>query len=100
MPIEIDDPVTVEGMVTQFGLSGLGPNSGEFTLGVMSDGEKFAQVFGGIMDFGRTAKDGLEHGVFAAFVSIASIAYSTKTRVRCTYRSKDKNRVTGLELLR
>ena len=98
--IVIDDPVTVEGKLTQLQLSGLGPNSGEITLGVTADDGTFTQMFGGIMDGDRKAPYGLEHGVFAGFVTMATTAFVSGVRVRATHRMADKPRLTGLDFVR
>ena len=95
---EIEPHGSANGFVTQLQLSGFGPNSGEITLGITQDDGSFIQVFGGIISQTPT-ENGLEDGVFAAFVNLATIAYVHKRRVQCTYVSKDKLRFYQLSLL-
>jgi hypothetical protein len=87
-------PKKITGKVMSIGLSGLGPNSGELTLviGLPGKGENF---YAGILDNDHHP-DGVEHGVFAGFVSIATLAFSARATVECTYFMKDKARISGL----
>ncbi|MFM9847980.1 MAG: hypothetical protein ACKVP3_12570 [Hyphomicrobiaceae bacterium] len=89
------DPKKVTGKIKSIGLSGFGPNSGELTLviGTPSKGQNF---YAGIIDDKKKARDGIEHGVFAGFVSIATLAYAMRANVECTYVETDKARITGL----
>ena len=56
---------------------------------------KGQNVYAGILDQNHHP-DGIEHGVFAGFVAIATLAFSTRASVECTYLEKDKARITGL----
>jgi len=95
----IDLSGTAEGFVTQLQLSGYGPNSGEITLGITQDDGSFVQVFGGILgDTG--SEDGLDAGVFAAFLTLASTAYVHRQRVTCSYWNKEKLRFSHLAYVR
>ena len=89
------EPQTIRGKIKSIGLSGFGPNSGELTLLIGPPGNKAENYFAGIMDRGGES-DSIEHGVFAGFVSIATMAYSMRATVECTYVQKDKARITGL----
>lgn len=87
-------PKETTGRIKSIGLSGRGPNSGELTLVIGSAG-KGENLYAGIID-DKNHRNGIEHGVFAGFVSIATLAYSTKSPVKCTYLELDKPRITGL----
>ena len=87
-------PKKVTGKIKSIGLSGFGPNSGELTLVIGSPG-KGENYYAGIIDRGGSA-DGIEHGVFAGYVSIATLAYAARANVECTYVEADKARITGL----
>lgn len=89
------DPQTIQGKIKSIGLSGFGPNSGELTLVIGPPGAKGENYYAGIIDDGG-ASDGIEHGLFAGFVSIATSAYYMRATVECTYVQKDKPRITGL----
>ena len=89
------DPKKVRGKIKSIGLSGFGPNSGELTLRIGPPGADGENYYAGIIDQGG-ASDSTEHGVFAAYVSIATLAYSMRATVECTYLEKDKARITGL----
>lgn len=85
----------VVGIVTQLELSGFGPNSGEFTLGITALDGTFTQLFGGVM--GDTHNpNGLEPELFAAIVHMASYAFLQRPRVKATYWIKDKKRISYL----
>ena len=66
--------VTVEGTVAGLQLTGIGPNSGELTLtfNTPSGPQPTDQAFAGITDSNH-GESGIEHGVFAAYVSIVAI---------------------------
>jgi hypothetical protein len=88
-------PQTITGKIKRIGLSGRGPNSGELTLAIGPPRTKSENYYAGIIDqCGHP--DGIEHGVFAGFVNIATLAYSTRATVECTYVVTDKARITGL----
>jgi hypothetical protein len=95
-PVDISYPVS--GRVVGIDLSGIGPNSGEVTLVIKPDGEAICEVFAGIMPEPPAPRDeyGIEPGVFAAYVSMAVMAYATKTNVTCEYLRVDKNRMFKL----
>lgn len=90
-----DLPGKTEGFVTQLEMSGYGPNSGEITLGITEDDGNFIQVFGGLNGDNPTLY-GLDDGAFAAFASLASVAYAHKIRVVCTYWHEEKLRFSAL----
>ena len=56
---------------------------------------KGENLYAGIIDETHHP-DGIEHGVFAGFVAIATLAFSMRASVECTYVEKDKARITGL----
>jgi hypothetical protein len=87
-------PKKIKGKIKSIGLSGFGPKSGELTLVIGPPGQG-QNVYAGILDQNHHP-DGIEHGVFAGFVSIATLAFSTGATVECTYLEKDKARITGL----
>lgn len=72
----------------------IGPNSGELTLFFGAPGDKGENCYAGIIDQGG-ASDGIEHGVFAGFVNIATMAYSMRATVECTFVQKDKPGITA-----
>lgn len=55
-------------------------------------------MFAGIMDL-KHGISGIEQGVFAAYINMASAAHMTKKRVRCSYLVRDKNRINSLTFL-
>jgi hypothetical protein len=77
--------VTVEGIVAGLQLTGIGPNSGELTLtlNTPSGPKPTDQVFAGIMDSNH-GESGIEHGVFAAYITVASTAFAGNLPLRCT----------------
>jgi hypothetical protein len=87
----------IEGVVQRIHLSGLGPNSGELTVAIAPPGKQPMNVYAGIMD-DRHSMDPIEHGVFAGYVSIASLAHETGATVRCTYLKRHKERINGLTI--
>ena len=89
-----DIATVVVGSVASIQLSGFGPNSGELTL-TLKAGNETVQVFAGIIDAGRHP-NGIEHGVFAGYISIASLAMTANRQVRCSYLERDKLRINGL----
>lgn len=64
------EPKKITGKIKSIGLSGFGPNSGELTLVI---GPKNQNVYAGILDQNHHP-EGIEHSVFAGFVSIATLA--------------------------
>ena len=88
------EPKKVTGKIKSIGLSGRGPNSGELTLVIGPPG-KGENYYAGIIDKDKSP-EGIEHGVFAGFVSIATLAYAARANVECTYVESDKARITGL----
>jgi hypothetical protein len=87
-------PKTIKGKIKSIGLSGFGPDSGESTLVIGPPG-KGQNFYAGILDQNHQPQ-GIEHGVFAGFVTIATVAFSTRATVECTYLERDKARITGL----
>ncbi len=87
-------PQTVKGKIKRINLSGFGPNSGELTLTIGPPGND-QNVYAGILDQNHHP-NGMEHGVFAGFVSIATLAFSMRATVECTYLEMDKPRITAL----
>jgi hypothetical protein len=56
-------------------------------------------VYAGVMDSQRSP-DAIEHGAFAGYMSIATLAYATKATVRCSYLVRDKKeRINGLSIV-
>ena len=55
---------------------------------------KGENLYAGIIDETHHP-DGIEHGVFAGFVAIATLT-SMRASVECTYVEKNKDRITGL----
>ena len=90
-------PQKIHGKIKSIGLSGFGPNSGELTLVIGPPGAPGQNFYAGIIDQNHHS-DGIEHGVFAGFVSIATLAFSTRASIECTYLEKDKARITGLAI--
>ncbi len=101
MGLSPNDPVVIEGTVQGLQLTGIGPNSGELTLTLNTPSVPggTTQVFAGIMDSNHAAESGIEHGVFASYVTLASVANTTQRRIRCSYLVRDKNRINSLTLL-
>jgi hypothetical protein len=85
-------PKTIKGKITSINVSGFGPNSGELTIHIGPHGQN---VYAGILDQNHH-QDGIEHGVFAGFVAIATLALGTRATIECTYLEKDKPRITSL----
>lgn len=97
----------VVGTVVRIDVTGFGINSGEITLVIAPDsGGGVVEVFGGILPSDPPAPNdpswrvrGLEHGVFAAYVSVATTAYTSGAKIFCRYEDGiDKPRITGLSL--
>ena len=95
---------TITGTIQRIDISGLGVNSGEFSLVIAPEtpGAPVA-VFGGIIPSIPPNPDdpswkvrGLENGVFASYCQAALIAYSTGRKIECTYVHIDKPRVSGI----
>ena len=91
--------VEVTGTVELVTSSGLGPNSGEITL-VLRPENGLIQlvVFGAIID-ATNHPNGLEHGVYASFVTMAIAALTSGKKLKVAYQPLDKFRIHGMTMI-
>lgn len=97
MPMNPNDPIDVLGTVTRVDISGFGPNSGELTVVIQPSTGGVVEVFAAIMTDKRELPE-IEHGVFAAYAHMASLAYTTGKTLACSYLQKDKARINWMSL--
>ena len=89
---------TATGTVQKLALSGIGPNSGEITLAIMTPEGEVVEAFGGVMSDAGHQDRALESGVFAGYLTLALGALNSGRPLTITYQTLDIPRISGMSI--